>query len=66
MFLGEILALGCVDCAEGRFRRGIGGGVFVFGWSYFDGEPPLKRGLNDLDGCIGQPGMIIRGGFFGV
>jgi hypothetical protein len=33
---------------------------FGFGWGDFDGEPPLKRGLNDLDGCLGQP-IVIRG-----
>ena len=46
--------------------RGVGGDCFVFGWGYFDGEGLLKRGLNDLDGCIGQPVIIIRGGFVGL
>jgi hypothetical protein len=34
---------------------------------YLASEPPLKRGLNDLDGCLGQL-IVIRGGevFFGV
>jgi hypothetical protein len=27
---------------------------------YLASEPPLKRGLNDLDGCLGQP-IVIRG-----
>ena len=35
----------------------------MFGWGNCDGEPPLKRGLNDLDGCVGQP-IVIKGGFF--
>jgi len=59
---------GIVETAEFRLSAGFYHEVIegreekYVGWGNFDGEPPLKRGLNDLDGCIGQP-VIIGAGF---